>query len=82
MEVLHSGEISENMRYITRATLVAHLRSNTRATIFIPPGEMIEADSDPENPINFRLLWRGQNLRVAEPDLSRSTELAKPVLTS
>jgi hypothetical protein len=70
------------MRYITRATLLARLRSNAWATIFIPPGEVIEADRDPDNPITVHLLWRGQNLRVAEPDLAKSTEIAEPSLKS
>jgi hypothetical protein len=70
------------MRYITRATLVARLRSNAWATIFIPPGEVIEADKDPENQSTVQLLWRGQNLRVAEPDLATSTEIAEPSLKS
>ena len=70
------------MRYITRATLVARLRSNAWATIFIPPGEVIEADKDPENHATVHLLWRDQSLRVAEPDLANSTEIAEPSLQS
>lgn len=68
------------MRYITRATLLARNQSNSWTTIFIPPGELIEADSDPDNPVSVRLRWRGQNLQVAEMDLSRSTERAEPTL--
>jgi hypothetical protein len=68
------------MRYITRATLLARQQSNAWTTIFIPPGEVVDTQTDPENPVTVRLLWRGQRLRVAEPDLSRSTDLAEPAL--
>ena len=68
------------MRYITRETLLARLRSNAQTTIFIPPGEVIDADTDPDNPVHLRLVWRGQTLRAEKPELSRSTEAAEPTL--
>jgi hypothetical protein len=67
------------MRYITRAPLIARLRSNSLTTIFIPPGELLDAVSDPESPILLRIKWRGQDLRADRPEVDRTAERTESV---
>jgi hypothetical protein len=70
------------MRYITRATLVARLRSNSSTNIFIPPGEVVDTESDPDNPAGVRLYWRGQSLRTDDREIADSTEAAEAVTSN
>jgi hypothetical protein len=49
-------------------------------SIFIPPGEELEAKADPDNPVVIHLRWRGQELETAEPELTRS--IHRPELIS
>lgn len=69
------------MRYITRATLLTRIASNASTSIFIPPGEVIEAEADPDNPVTVRLTWRGQQLRADRPEVARSASAAEAALS-